>query len=118
MQAQYMALMTQAQGRSLISENIFENRFNHVAELNRMGADIKINGDTAIASGPTPLSGARVVASDLRASASLVVAGLIADGDTLIDKIYHLDRGYVEIENKLRQVGAIIKRVSVSESEL
>lgn len=117
MQAQFMAVMTQADGRSLITEKIFENRFNHVAELNRMGADIKINGDTAIASGKTPLSGARVIATDLRASASLVLAALVADGDTLIDKIYHLDRGYVDIEKKMRQIGAVIKRVQVSDAE-
>lgn len=117
MQAQFMAVMTQAVGHSLISEKIFENRFNHVAELSRMGANIKINGDTAIATGPTPLSGARVIATDLRASASLVVAALVADGETLIDKIYHLDRGYVEIESKLLKVGALIKRVTVAETD-
>lgn len=111
MQAQFMALMTQAEGRSLITESIFENRFMHVAELNRMGGHIKIQDSTAVTTGPTPLSGAQVMATDLRASASLVIAGLVAEGDTLIDRIYHLDRGYSELELKLARVGARLKRI-------
>ncbi len=111
MQAQYMAFMTQARGTSVITENIFENRFMHASELIRMGADIKIEGSRAIVRGQTPLSGANVIASDLRASASLVLAGLVADGDTVIDRVYHLDRGYERIEEKLRSVGARIERL-------
>jgi UDP-N-acetylglucosamine 1-carboxyvinyltransferase len=111
MQAQYMALMTQATGTSIITENIFENRFMHASELMRMGADIRIDGARAIVTGKTRLSGATVIASDLRASASLVVAGLVAEGSTLIDRVYHLDRGYEKIEEKLRSVGAQIERL-------
>jgi UDP-N-acetylglucosamine 1-carboxyvinyltransferase len=111
MQAQYMALMTQAAGTSAITENIFENRFMHASELMRMGADIKIDGACAIVTGKTQLSGATVIASDLRASASLVIAGLVADGFTLIDRVYHLDRGYEKIEEKLRSIGAQIERL-------
>src|SRR5262249_51539239 len=102
MQAQYMALMTQSVGTSVITENIFENRFMHASELMRMGANIRIDGARAIVSGKTRLSGATVIASDLRASASLVIAGLVADGTTIIDRVYHLDRGYEKIEEKLR----------------
>jgi UDP-N-acetylglucosamine 1-carboxyvinyltransferase len=111
MQAQYMALMTQASGTSVITENIFENRFMHASELLRMGADIRIDGARAIVTGKTRLSGATVIASDLRASASLVIAGLVADGISLIDRVYHLDRGYEKIEEKLRFVGAQIERL-------
>ena len=111
MQAQYMALMTQAAGTSVITENIFENRFMHASELMRMGSDIRINGARATVTGKTPLSGATVIASDLRASASLVIAGLVADGATIIDRVYHLDRGYERIEEKLRSVGAQIERL-------
>jgi UDP-N-acetylglucosamine 1-carboxyvinyltransferase len=111
MQAQYMALMTQAAGASAITENIFENRFMHASELMRMGADIKIDGACAIVAGKTQLSGATVIASDLRASASLVLAGLVADGFTLIDRVYHLDRGYEKIEEKLKSIGAQIERL-------
>ena len=111
MQAQYMALMTQASGTCVITENIFENRFMHASELMRMGADIRIDGARAIVTGRTRLSGATVIASDLRASASLVVAGLVAEGTTLIDRVYHLDRGYEKIEEKLRSVGAQIERL-------
>ena len=111
MQAQYMALMTQAAGTSVITENIFENRFMHASELLRMGANIRIDGSRAIVSGKTQLSGATVIASDLRASASLVIAGLVADGITVIDRVYHLDRGYEKIEEKLRLVGAQIERL-------
>jgi UDP-N-acetylglucosamine 1-carboxyvinyltransferase len=111
MQAQYMALMTQAQGTSVINETIFENRFMHASELMRMGADIRINGPRAVVTGRTRLTGANVLASDLRASASLVIAGLVADGNTVIDRIYHLDRGYEKIEAKLQSVGARIERL-------
>ena len=111
MQAQYMALMTQAAGTSVITENIFENRFMHASELMRMGANIRIDGSRAIVTGKTQLSGATVIASDLRASASLVLAGLVAEGSTLIDRVYHLDRGYEKIEEKLRSVGAQIERL-------
>jgi UDP-N-acetylglucosamine 1-carboxyvinyltransferase len=111
MQAQYMALATQATGTSIITENIFENRFMHAQELLRMGANIKIEGHRAIVHGGTPLSAAAVLASDLRASASLVLAALVADGETIIDRVYHLDRGYENIEEKLKLVGAEIRRV-------
>ena len=111
MQAQYMALATQAEGTSTITENIFENRFMHGLELVRMGANIKIEGHRAVVRGRTPLSGAAVLASDLRASASLVLAALVADGETIIDRVYHIDRGYERIEEKLRSVGAQIRRI-------
>jgi len=111
MQAQYMALMTQAAGTSVITEDIFENRFMHASELMRMGADIRIDGARAVVKGKTRLSGATVIASDLRASASLVIAGLVAEGTTLIDRVYHLDRGYEKIEEKLRAAGAQIDRL-------
>jgi UDP-N-acetylglucosamine 1-carboxyvinyltransferase len=112
MQAQYMVLMTQASGNATVTETIFENRFMHVAELQRMGAHVRVDGRTAFISGPTPLSGARVMATDLRASASLVLAGLAASGETVIDRIYHLDRGYHRIDEKLRGLGADIERLS------
>ena len=111
MQAQYMALATQAQGTSVITENIFENRFMHAQELVRMGANIKIEGSRAVVRGRSPLSAAAVLASDLRASASLVLAALVADGETIIDRVYHIDRGYEHIEEKLRGVGAQIRRI-------
>jgi UDP-N-acetylglucosamine 1-carboxyvinyltransferase len=114
MQAQYMALMTQAQGPSVISETIFENRFLHALELMRMGAEIAVEGRRAVVRGKSPLSGAKVLASDLRASASLVLAGLAAQGETLIDRVYHIDRGYERIEEKLSRVGAKIRRISQS----
>ena len=114
MQAQFMTLMTQAQGHSVITETIFENRFMHASELQRMGARIQISRDQAIVDGPDKLIGARVQASDLRASASLVLAGLIAEGETLIDRVYHIDRGYERIEAKLKEVGADIERVRES----
>jgi UDP-N-acetylglucosamine 1-carboxyvinyltransferase len=110
-QAQFMALATQAEGASVISENIFENRFMHALELVRMGANIKIEGRRAVVRGKTPLSAAAVLASDLRASASLVLAALVADGETIIDRVYHIDRGYEHIEEKLKDVGAQIKRI-------
>ncbi len=111
MQAQYMALATQAEGVSIVTENIFENRFMHAQELVRMGANIKIEGSRAVVRGRTPLSGAAVQASDLRASASLVLAALVADGETIIDRVYHIDRGYENIEEKLRGLGAQIRRI-------
>jgi len=111
MQAQYMALATQSEGTSLITENIFENRFMHAQELVRMGANVRIEGHRAVVRGRTPLSGAAVQASDLRASASLVIAALVADGETIIDRVYHIDRGYERIEEKLRSVGAQIRRI-------
>jgi UDP-N-acetylglucosamine 1-carboxyvinyltransferase len=110
-QAQYLALATQAEGTSVITENIFENRFMHAQELVRMGANIKIEGRRAVVRGKTPLSAAAVLASDLRASASLVLAALVADGETIIDRVYHIDRGYEHIEEKLKDVGAQIKRI-------
>lgn len=113
LQAQFMALMTQAEGVSLITETIFENRFLHALELMRMGADIRLEGRQAIVTGPRQLTGAAVIASDLRASASLVLAALVARGDTVIDRVYHIDRGYEKIEQKLGALGARIERVSV-----
>lgn len=114
MQAQYMALMTQAEGVSIINETIFENRFMHASELIRMGANIQISGNKAIVRGKTDLAGAPIQASDLRASASLVLAGLCASGETLIDRVYHIDRGYENIVKKLRSVGANIERITDS----
>ena len=111
MQAQYMALATQAEGVSVIQENIFENRFMHVQELARMGADIRVVGRTATVHGPAKLSAAAVMCSDLRASASLVLAALIADGESILDRVYHMDRGYERIEEKLAGVGAQIRRM-------
>jgi UDP-N-acetylglucosamine 1-carboxyvinyltransferase len=111
MQAQLMALLTTVRGTSVISENIFENRFMHVAELQRLGADISIDGHTAVVHGVSHLSGAPVMATDLRASASLVLAGLTAHGKTTIGRVYHLDRGYERLEKKLKALGANIKRV-------
>ncbi|AOB29485.1 UDP-N-acetylglucosamine 1-carboxyvinyltransferase [Bordetella sp. H567] len=110
MQAQFMALDAVAEGTGVIVENIFENRYMHVQELIRMGADIDIDGHTAVVRGVGGLSGATVMATDLRASASLVIGGLVADGETLVDRIYHLDRGYEQMEGKLRELGARIER--------
>ena len=112
LQAQFMALMTQATGISFIKENIFENRFMHAPELARMGANIRIEGRQAIVAGPTLLSGAQVMATDLRASASLVLAALMATGETIVDRVYHIDRGYERIEQKLQAIGADITRRS------
>jgi len=112
MQAQFMALATQADGTSRIRETIFENRYLHALEMMRMGANIVIEGNTAAVTGPTPLSGAPVTASDLRASAGLVLAALVASNTTWIDRVYHIDRGYEQIEEKLRSVGARIERVT------
>ncbi len=111
MQAQFMAMNCVAEGTAVITETIFENRFMHAQELLRLGAEIEINGNTAVVKGRSQLDGATVMATDLRASASLVIAGLVARGDTLIDRIYHLDRGYEHIEEKLSQLGARIRRV-------
>jgi UDP-N-acetylglucosamine 1-carboxyvinyltransferase len=110
LQAQFVALMTQAAGISFVTETIFENRFMHVPELARMGANIRIEGRQAIVAGPSRLSGAQVIASDLRASASLVIAGLVARGETVLDRVYHIDRGYEKIEEKLAGAGARIRR--------
>jgi UDP-N-acetylglucosamine 1-carboxyvinyltransferase len=111
MQAQFMALATQAEGTSIITETIFENRFLHAQEMTRMGANIAVQGRQAVVRGPSPLSGANVIASDLRASASLVLAGLVARGETVVDRVYHIDRGYERIEEKLSGLGAGIRRV-------
>ena len=111
LQAQYMAFATQSEGIAIVVETIFENRFMHAQELARMGANIRVDGKQAIVAGPTQLTGAGVIASDLRASASLVLAALVAKGETVIDRVYHIDRGYEKIESKLAQVGARIRRV-------
>ena len=111
LQAQIMVLLTKAKGISKIKEDIFENRFMHIPELKRMGADIKVKNNVALINGPTNLSGAEVMATDLRASVSLVLAGLIADNKTLINRIYHLDRGYYRLEKKLKLCKASIKRI-------
>jgi UDP-N-acetylglucosamine 1-carboxyvinyltransferase len=115
MQAQFMVLMCLAEGTSKINEKIFENRFMHVPELSRMGADIEVDGHTAHVHGGKKLSGAKVMATDLRASASLVIAGLVADGETVVRRVYHLDRGYERIEKKLAGVGADIERIKLTE---
>ena len=112
MQAQIMALMAVAKGKSIITESIFENRFMHVPELCRMGADIYVNGSSATVNGVSKLSGAELMATDLRASVSLILAGLVARGETIINRVYHLDRGYERVEEKLSMCGANIKRVS------
>ena len=110
-QAQLMVLNTIAVGDSKIKETIFENRFMHILELKRMGADIGIDGNTAIVRGVSKLNSAQVMATDLRASAALILAGLIADGETVIDRIYHLDRGYESVEEKLSNIGAKVRRI-------
>jgi len=111
MQAQFMTLNALAEGTATVAENIFENRFMHVPELQRMGANITLQGHVAVVQGIERLQGAPVMATDLRASACLLIAALAADGDTLIDRIYHLDRGYANIEQKLASLGATISRV-------
>jgi len=111
MQAQFMVLATRARGQSLLTETVFENRFMHVSELRRMGADIHVDGRTAILRGPARLQGTTVMASDLRASAALIIAGLVAEGRTEVLRVYHLDRGYERIEKKLRALGARIRRI-------
>ncbi len=116
LQAQFMAMMTLAEGTSVIHESIFENRFMHVQELARMGARIRLDGNTAVVSGVDRISGAPVMATDLRASASLVLAGLAAEGETEVSRVYHIDRGYERIEEKLGRLGANIQRLSVSEN--
>ena len=113
MQAQLMALLCRAEGTSVLTETIFENRFMHVHEMNRLGADIALDGNTtAVVSGVDRLHGAPVMATDLRASFSLVVGGLIAEGETIVDRIYHIDRGYECIEEKLQQLGGDVSRIS------
>ena len=112
MQAQFLALNTIAAGTALVTETIFENRFMHVQELRRLGARIDIEGNTAVVHGVERLAGATVMATDLRASASLVIAGLVAEGETVVDRIYHLDRGYEHLEEKLSRLGARIRRVN------
>jgi UDP-N-acetylglucosamine 1-carboxyvinyltransferase len=112
MQAQFMAMLTLAQGTSLLTETIFENRYMHVPELGRMGADIDVRGRSAVVRGVAGLVGAQVMATDLRASMSLIIAGLAAKGETEVHRIYHLDRGYERLEEKLQAVGADIERVS------
>jgi UDP-N-acetylglucosamine 1-carboxyvinyltransferase len=116
MQAQFMALNTIAEGSAQVVETIFENRFMHVQELNRLGAQIVIEGNTAFVTGVERLTGARVMATDLRASASLVIAGLVAHGQTTIDRIYHLDRGYDRMELKLGALGAQVSRITDGEA--
>jgi UDP-N-acetylglucosamine 1-carboxyvinyltransferase len=111
MQAQFMVLLSQADGRSVVQETIFENRFMHVGELSRMGARIDLEGHEAVIIGPSPLSGAKVMATDLRASASLVLAALAAEGESVIDRVYHLDRGYERLEEKLQKLGADVSRI-------
>jgi UDP-N-acetylglucosamine 1-carboxyvinyltransferase len=111
MQAQIMALLAVVPGISLVTETIWENRFMHVFEMNRMGADINIDRSHAVVKGVAQLTGAPVMASDLRASAALILAGLVAEGETLVQRIYHLDRGYEKIEEKLSALGADIKRI-------
>jgi UDP-N-acetylglucosamine 1-carboxyvinyltransferase len=110
MQAQFMALNSVAEGTAMITETVFENRFMHVQELRRLGADIEVEGNSALVRGVRTLDGAKVMATDLRASACLVLAGLVAGGETVIDRVYHLDRGYECIEEKLSQLGARIRR--------
>jgi UDP-N-acetylglucosamine 1-carboxyvinyltransferase len=112
MQAQIMAFMTVAEGSSVIEETVFESRFSHVLELSRMGAEITVTGRSALVKGVPKLSGAPVMATDLRASASLVVAGLVAEGRTDVQRVYHLDRGYERLERKLRSLGADVRRVA------
>src|SRR5690606_15262749 len=111
-QAQFMGLMTMAKGRSRITETIFENRFMHVQELARLGANISLSGQTAVVEGVRQLKGAPVMATDLRASVSLVIAGLAAEGQTEVNRVYHLDRGFERLEEKLSGCGATIERVS------
>jgi UDP-N-acetylglucosamine 1-carboxyvinyltransferase len=113
MQAQMMAMLCVAEGRSVVTENVFENRFMHVPELGRMGANIEIRHNTAVVEGRAALQGASVMATDLRASASLVIAGLVAEGETVVRRVYHLDRGYEHIEQKLGGAGAVIERFTL-----
>jgi len=112
MQAQFTVLNVVAEGVGMVTETIFENRFMHVPELQRMGADIQLEGNTALIKHTDKLMGAQVMATDLRASASLVIAGLVAEGETVVDRIYHIDRGYEQIEHKLKGLGANIQRIN------
>ena len=112
MQAQFLVMMSVAEGAAMVTETIFENRFMHVSELTRMGACINVHGASAIVRGVNKLSGAPVMATDLRASASLVIAGLAATGDTVVNRVYHLDRGYEALEQKLAACGADVERVA------
>ena len=112
MQAQFVSLNSIAEGNSTVTETVFENRFMHVQEIARMGGNITLKGNTAVIEGIEKLKGAPVMATDLRASASLVLAGLVAEGSTIIDRIYHIDRGYERIEEKLKMLGADIERIS------
>ena len=112
LQAQFMALMTNASGTSRITETIFENRFMHVGELSRLGAKIRLEGDAAVVEGVPLLRGAPVMATDLRASVSLVIAALAAEGETIVNRVYHLDRGFEHLEHKLSQCGALVERLS------
>ncbi len=112
LQAQMMALMCTAEGTSVLEERIFENRFMHAPELMRMGAEIEVHGGTATVTGVEKLKGAPVMATDLRASVSLILAGLAAEGETIVNRVYHLDRGYERVEEKLRNIGARIERVN------
>jgi UDP-N-acetylglucosamine 1-carboxyvinyltransferase len=114
MQAQFVVLNAVAEGTGMVTETVFENRFMHVQELQRMGADIKLEGNTAVIKGVDRLHGAPVMATDLRASASLALAGLVAENETIVDRIYHIDRGYECIEEKLAQLGARIRRATSS----
>jgi UDP-N-acetylglucosamine 1-carboxyvinyltransferase len=114
MQAQFVVLNTVAEGTGVVTETVFENRFMHVQELQRMGADIDLEGNTAVIRGVKNLHGAPVMATDLRASASLALAGLVAENETVVDRIYHIDRGYECIEEKLSQLGAKIRRATTS----
>jgi UDP-N-acetylglucosamine 1-carboxyvinyltransferase len=111
MQAQFTALNAIAEGTGVVRENVFENRFMHVQELQRLGADMRVEGNTVIVRGVERLTGAPLMATDLRASACLVLAGLVAEGDTVVDRVYHIDRGYENIEEKLGQLGARIRRL-------
>ena len=111
MQAQMMALLTQTEGQSSITENVFENRFMHVSELARLGADIETDSKKAMINGKSALAGAPVMATDLRASACLILAGLVAEGETIVNRIYHLDRGYEKLENKIQSLGGNVKRI-------
>jgi UDP-N-acetylglucosamine 1-carboxyvinyltransferase len=117
MQAQFMALMSVADGASMVTETIFENRFMHVSELNRMGARINVHGASAIVRGVPTLSGAPVMATDLRASLSLILAGLSAEGETVVNRVYHLDRGFERLEEKLSACGAQVRRIKGDDAE-
>jgi UDP-N-acetylglucosamine 1-carboxyvinyltransferase len=118
LQSQFVALMTQAEGTSIVSEAVFENRFRHVAELRKLGADVEVNGRSAVVTGPSALRGGSVRVPDIRSGAALVIAGLCARGATELDAVYHLDRGYERLEGKLSSLGADIRRVAVGPAGL